>query len=359
MPWKRVPKRFIAIFAHFRPITVFRAPRTAHRPTIASMQTAIVVGPSGAEINTDQYGRVNVQFHWDRLGKNNENSSCWIRVAQGWAGATWGTIFIPRIGSEVVVSFLDGNPDQPLITGAVYNATKTVPYTLPGDMTKSTIKSQSSPNGAGKFNELRFEDKAGSEEIYIHAQKDMTVDVLNNVTTTVTKDDSATVNGTQTVTIKGNRTFAVSEGNETYGVTMGTRAVTVGGNETHTNRSNFTQTVKGNFTQTVSGDYGLTVSGKMTVTVTGGLTIKASDVTLQTTAGAITVTAAQGLTLKAGTNLAATAGVGLTANGATITITGSSEVNVQGAVANFKADGMGEVSAGGILTVKGSLVQIN
>ncbi len=148
------------------------AARGAPKPRIAGLQTAIVVGKSGEEIWTDKYGRIKVQFHWDQLGANDEKSSCWIRVAHGWAGKGWGQIFIPRIGQEVVISFLEGDPDRPLVTGSVYNAEQTVPYTLPDDQTKSTIKSNVSKGGGG-YNELRFEDLKDSEEVYLQAQKDM------------------------------------------------------------------------------------------------------------------------------------------------------------------------------------------
>src|SRR4029079_7622412 len=127
--------------------------------------TAIVVGPAGEEIFTDIYGRVKVQFHWDRQGKRDEHSSCWMRVTQIWAGAAWGAMYIPRIGHEVVIDFLEGDPDRPLIVGRVYHGQNVPPYGLPAERTKSTIKSSTSPGRSGS-NELRFEDKAGSEEIY-------------------------------------------------------------------------------------------------------------------------------------------------------------------------------------------------
>ena len=151
----------------------FRPPRLARKPVIASTQTAVVVGKSGEEIWTDKYGRIKVQFFWDREGKADEKSSCWIRVAHGWAGKQWGSIYIPRIGQEVAVGFLEGDPDRPLIIGSVYNADQMPPYTLPDEQTKSTLKSDSSKGGGG-FNEIRFEDKKGSEQIFIHGQKDLT-----------------------------------------------------------------------------------------------------------------------------------------------------------------------------------------
>jgi type VI secretion system secreted protein VgrG len=158
---------------------VFRPKRRAHKPSIEGAQTAVVVGKSGEEIWTDQYGRVKVQFFWDRVGQSNENSSCWIRVAQGWAGKNWGFITIPRIGHEVIVSFLEGDPDRPLITASVYNGEQMPPYALPANQTQSAWKSLSSKQGGG-FNEIRFEDKKGSEQIFIHGEKDLDVRVKND-----------------------------------------------------------------------------------------------------------------------------------------------------------------------------------
>src|SRR4030095_13896279 len=150
----------------------FRPARKTPVPFMQGPQTAIVVGPPGEEIFVDQYGRVKVQFHWDREGKYNEMSSCWIRVSQNWAGKRWGAAFWPRVGQEVIVDFLEGNPDQPIITGRVYNGNAMPPYELPAQKTKSTIKSDSSKGGGG-FNEIRFEDKKGDEQVFIHAEKDM------------------------------------------------------------------------------------------------------------------------------------------------------------------------------------------
>lgn len=157
----------------------YRASRQTPKPTVQGLQTAIVVGPKGEEIYTDKFGRVKVQFHWDRYAKADENSSCWIRVSQGWAGKQWGSIYLPRIGQEVIVEFLEGDPDRPLITGRVYNGEAMPPYDLPAEKTKSTLKSNSSKGGAG-FNEIRFEDKKGSEQVFIHAEKDEDIRVKND-----------------------------------------------------------------------------------------------------------------------------------------------------------------------------------
>lgn len=152
----------------------YRPPRVTPLPTINGVQPALVVGPSGNEIWVDKYGRVKVQFYWDRQGKKDENSSCWIRVSQPWAGAQWGSIWTPRIGQEVLVEFFEGDPDQPIITGRVYNAQQMPPYKLPDHQTRSTFKSRSSKGGgSSNYNEIRFEDKKGFEQLFLHAEKNM------------------------------------------------------------------------------------------------------------------------------------------------------------------------------------------
>jgi len=170
------------VICHFRAIKkeqAFRPPCNARKPIVQGPQTAMVVGKAGEEIWTDQYARIKVQFHWDRERPDDETSSCWVRVAQSWAGKRWGTLFIPRIGQEVVVSFLEGDPDQPLVTGAVYNADTMPPYPLPENATRSTLKTNSSKGGEG-YNEIRFEDKKSSEQLFIHAQKDLDSRVEND-----------------------------------------------------------------------------------------------------------------------------------------------------------------------------------
>jgi type VI secretion system secreted protein VgrG len=156
--------------------TAFRPARVTPRPVLTGSQTAMVVGPSGEEIYTDKYGRIKVQFHWDRRGQYDEKSSCWIRVAQSWAGRQWGAQVLPRVGMEVMVTFLEGNPDRPLVTGVVNNADTMPPYALPAEKTKSAFKTRSSPGGDG-FNELRFEDKKGKEQVFLHAERDLDVRV--------------------------------------------------------------------------------------------------------------------------------------------------------------------------------------
>lgn len=214
--------------ASFRaiPFSVPYRPALVHKkPLIHGVQTAIVTGKSGEEIWTDKYGRVKVQFHWDRLGKKDENSSLFIRISNTWAGAQWGQIQIPRIGQEVIVSFIEGDPDRPIITGRVYNDQNMPPYALPANQTQSGIKSRSSKGGgAADFNEFRFEDKKGSEQIYLHAQKDFDEFIENKHTTIVRDSDQLiTLNkGNQKTTVeKGNRDIQVDMGNIKELVKMG------------------------------------------------------------------------------------------------------------------------------------------
>ena len=207
----------------------WRPRRTRWKRRVHSVLTATVVGPSGEEIHTDVHGRIKVQFHWDREGQKDDHSSCFIRSMQPWAGQGWGFVFLPRIGMEVVVTFVDGDIDRPLVIGSVYNGQNPPPYALPDDKTKSTIKSNSSPGGDG-FNELRFEDAAGSEEIFIHAQKDMNEVVLNNHTRDVGADESIhvaanrtkSIDKNETITIKGHQQITIQgEGNPNQGAVKG------------------------------------------------------------------------------------------------------------------------------------------
>jgi type VI secretion system secreted protein VgrG len=176
--------------------TVFRPERLTPKPAIHGVQTAVVTGPSGEEIHTDKYGRIKVQFHWDRLGKKDDKSSCWIRCSQGSAGKGWGAMYLPRIGQEVVVTYLEGDPDRPLVTGVVYNAQQMPAYKLPDEKTKSYFKSNSSKGGNG-FNEIRFEDLGGKEQILMHAQKDMHVKIKNDHRETVHNDQHLWVKANQ------------------------------------------------------------------------------------------------------------------------------------------------------------------
>ncbi len=192
----------------------FRAEQTTPRPTMRGLQSATVVGPGGEEVHTDKHGRVKVQFHWDRKDLHDETSSCWVRVSQLWAGNGWGTMFLPRIGHEVLVDFIEGDPDRPVITGRMYHGNNKMPYPDPGDNTKTTIKSDSTIGGGG-YNELRFEDKKGQEEVFLHAQKDWNTFILNSMTETVGGSRTSSVGGGETVSVGGARTVNVATSDAT------------------------------------------------------------------------------------------------------------------------------------------------
>jgi len=298
---------------------VYRPARRTPVPQISGLQTAIVTGPSGEEIYVDEFGRVKVQFHWDRQGGGDDASSCWIRVSQGWAGTGFGQVYLPRIGQEVIVQFIEGDPDRPLITGRVYNGDNALPYPLPDNKTVSTTKSNSSKDDDG-FNELRFEDKVGSEEIYLHAQKDFNERVLschttdvgydqtntvhNNQTEVVDVDQKMSVGGTRTVEVTGKFTETIDGGSEetinagrTQTVNAGqTQTINEGstqninGGSTQTIVGGSTQTITGNDTRTVNGNYTETINGNLTETITGNVTsTRMANVTNLTLAQEFTV----------------------------------------------------------------------
>lgn len=202
--------------------TPYRPPRMTPVPTVQGTQTATVVGPSGEEIYTDKYGRVKVQFHWDREGTYNEHSSCWIRVSQPWAGGSWGAVSIPRIGQEVVVDFLEGDPDRPLIVGRVYNAAQMPPYPLPAGADMMGFKSNTTKGGAG-YNEIVIRDGKSGELVRIHAQKDMDTTVRNNDTQHVMVDRTIRVDGQHTETVKKDMSTTVTEGNQSNAVKIGSQ----------------------------------------------------------------------------------------------------------------------------------------
>jgi type VI secretion system secreted protein VgrG len=244
----------------------YRPQRLTRKPVVQGSQTAVVVGPKGEEIFTDKYGRVKVQFHWDREGKNDEKSSCWIRVGTVWAGKQWGVVHIPRIEQEVIVDFLEGDPDQPIIVGSVYNAREMPPYKLPDNKTQSGIKSRSTlGGGAANFNEFRFEDKKGEEEVYLHAEKDWNTKVENDKTQEIQHDDTLTVGNNRTTTV-------TVDHSETVG-------------------SNQTISIGVNQNTTVGASQSTTVGASITVTAGATITITAGATTTISSGGPVTINA--------------------------------------------------------------------
>lgn len=327
----------------------FRAARITPKPVISGTQTAIVVGKSGEEIWTDQYGRVKVKFHWDRDTEKNETSSCWIRVSFPTAGKKWGWVSLPRIGQEVIVSFLEGDPDQPLITGRVYNAEQMPPYDLPANQTQSGIKTRSSKEGvADNYNEIRFEDKKDSEEVYVHAEKDFNCVIENNETRKIglTKKDA----GDQTIEIHNNRTVTINEGNDTLTVKKGNRLTDIDtGNET-------LNVKQGNrITNVDTGDNTLTVKtgNRVTNVDTGNdtLTVKTGNHEINVNTGKSTIEAMTSIELKVGSNSIKIEQSGITINGVKIDMKATTTLDAKGLATTVKADG--------ILTLKGSMTMIN
>jgi type VI secretion system secreted protein VgrG len=241
----------------------FRAPRQTPPPRTSGPQTATVVGPEGEEIWTDQYGRVKVQFHWDRYGQRNENSSRFVRVSHIWAGERFGGVFTPRIGQEVVVDFIGGRPDRPVIVGRVYNADQMPPFSLPGEATKSGIVTRSSKGGSeATANAFVFEDKMGAEQILVHAERNLDVEVEG--------DETHTTDKTRTTLIKGHESATYEAGEERH-ITRGA-VETIDGGETRTVTGGATETVKGGETRTIKGGATETISGGELRTVNGGIT---------------------------------------------------------------------------------------
>jgi type VI secretion system secreted protein VgrG len=348
---------FTAIDAH----VPFRSRRATPRPLVQGPQTAVVVGPSGEEIWTDKYGRVKLQFHWDRYGESNENSSCWVRVAQVWAGKNWGAMHIPRIGQEVVVDFLEGDPDRPIITGRVYNADQVPPYALPDNQTQSGVKSRSTKGGTGaNFNEIRMEDKKGSEELYIHAEKDENIVVENDKTEAVGRDETITigndrtetVNHDETLTVVANRTRSVHK-NESITVALmrthtvgvneminvgAAQEVTVGAARTLTVGAAQVTTVGGSHTESIGADHSEDVGKNHTQSVSDNQTVTAGK-NRQVDIGEndslkvgknILVEAGDSITLKTGKATISMKKDGtIKIDGKDITINGSGAINVK------------------------------
>jgi type VI secretion system secreted protein VgrG len=247
--------------------TPFRPARVTPEPFVQGCQTALVVGPGGEEIYTDKYGRVKVQFHWDREGKKNENSSCWIRVSHPWAGQGWGAISIPRIGQEVIVDFLEGDPDQPIIVGRVYNAEQMPPFGMPGGAMISGVKSNSTKGGGGN-NEISLNDTKGTELINIHAQYDQQKKVEHDERVNVGNDRTESVGHDEKITIGNNRTEKV----------VADEKISIGGNRTEDVTKNETITITGNRTETVKGNETHSIKGVRSHTVS-----KTEDVTVMLT----------------------------------------------------------------------------
>ena len=304
----------------------FRPQPITPKPAVQGCQPAIVCGPGGEEIYVDKYGRVKVQFYWDRQGKKDEHSSCWVRVSQPWAGKSWGAVAWPRIGQEVLVDFIEGDPDRPVIIGRVYNAEQMPPYGLPGNMTQSGLKSRSSKGGDGS-NEIRFEDKKSSEEIFIHAQKDQNIVVEHDETIKIGNNRSEDVGKDETISIEHDRSEKVGN-NET--ISIGKDRITdIGKDET--------LTVAGNRSETISKDEKLEVTGKREVGIG-----KTDELNVGKT---FTLVAGDQIKLKTGD--------------ATITMKKDGTIEIKGKDVKITGSGKVDVKASSDVTIKGSKISQN
>ncbi|MGA1552701.1 MAG: type VI secretion system Vgr family protein [Burkholderiaceae bacterium] len=359
----------------FRQSLPFRPRRSLKKPRISGSHSAVVVGPSDEKIWVDELGRVRVRFFWDQHSPNDSTSSCWIRVSQSWAGSSWGSVFLPRVGHEVLVSYIDGDPDRPVVTGSVYHAEEQLPVDLPTNKTQSILRTQSVKKSTTTleaikkaavtaFNEsseagmtslaaslgivqtsdrepgnaIRFEDQSDAEEFYLHAQKDLTVEIEHDSSTTLYE-------GSETHTLeKGDRTTDIKKGKDLLKV-ADDREIHVGGYESHTTEGNLSQSVSkdlaldvtGNMSQTIKGDYVLKVSGNLRIEVEGDLSL----------------TASKSLSSKSGTEHSAEAGTALSAkSGTTMDLSA-------GTALNAKASAQANVDGGSMLALKAGMVNIN
>jgi len=297
--------------------TPFRPPRVTPAPIVQGCQTAVVVGPAGEEIFTDKYGRVKVQFHWDREGKRNENSSCWIRVSHPWAGKSWGAVSIPRIGQEVIVDFLEGDPDQPIIVGRVYNAGQMPPYGLPGSAVISGVKSNSTKGGGG-YNEIILDDTKGNELIRVHGQKDREKKIEHDERSNIGNDRTEEVGRDETIRIKHDK-YEIVNHDRTLQVdhdktetVVHSKTINVGGDHSEKVAGAMAITVGTTLTETVLINYAESVGGAMELTVGGALAITAGGLMAETVAGVKTEAIGGGKTQAIGGAKSVTVGKDLT-----------------------------------------------
>ena len=324
----------------------FRSADPPPWPTIAGVHTAIVTGPSGDEIYTDEHGRIKVKFHWDRGEEQNENTTCWVRCVMPWSGKNWGMISIPRIGQEVVIQFEEGDPDRPICTGMVYNADTMPPYELPANMTQTGIVTRSTPGGnEDTFNELIFEDKIEEEFVRLQSEKDYKETIKNNaeITIGIEKQDP----GDLTQTIYHTKTETIQTGDHIFKVEEGNQEVFV--------KTNHAETIEGTADQTITGDTSQTITqGNLTRNVDSGneaVTISMGDYSLDTSLGSVAITAAQEISLTVGSSSITITQSGITIEGPTITISGTAMLEAKAPTSTVKGDML--------LTLKGGMTMIN
>lgn len=324
----------------------FRAPLDTQWPAISGLHTAVVTGPGGEEIYTDEYGRIKVQFHWDRLGKKDENATCWVRVVMPWTGKNWGMIHIPRIGNEVVIQFEEGNPDRPICTGMIYNGENKPPYALPTNMTQTGIVTRSTKQGSiSTFNELIFEDKKDAEFVRFQSERDYMQTIKNDATITIGQEHKD--KGDLTQTIHRNKTETLKTGDHTFTVEAGNQTINIKKDHTETIEGKSTNTITGNYTQTIKqGNIAREVK-------TGHENVKISmgNHSLKTALGSITEEAMQKIEMKVGSNSIKIDQMGVTIKGMMIKIEGTAMLEAKSPMSTVKGDA--------VLILKGGMTLIN
>ncbi len=356
------PDEFSTRFTVVESQTLWRPARSTPKPTIPGPQTAIVCGTKGEEIYTDKFGRVKVMFHWDRQSKGDENSSCWIRVSQRWAGKAWGSIMIPRVGHEVVVEFLEGDPDRPLITGSVYNAETVTPFQLPDKAFISTWTSNTTP-GSGGFNEIGFSDEKGSEKMYIHAQKDQDLCILHDQKTYIGNNQHVVVKKDHFTKIENNRHEEVTNdvkvkiGKDSHLTVVGLQAVKITKSKSTTVEDDVIDVFKKNHSETVTKDYylkadNICIEGMTNITLKVGgnsIAIDSSGVGIKCTQYKLEASSTAEMKGTAGMKVESSASTEIA--GSAVTVTGKVSLEAKSPLTTVKGDGT--------LTLKGGMVMIN
>lgn len=283
----RGPSEYKNSFTCIPAAVQYRPERKTPKHVMRGLQTAVVVGPKGEEIYTDEYGRIKVQFHWDRLGKKDQDSSCWVRSAETWAGKGFGCVFIPRVGQEVLVDFLEGDPDRPIIVGSVYNAIQTYPWELPQNKNSSGIRTRSTKGGgADNYNEIRFEDTKGSEVFSMHAERDMKISVERHLQIQVDKNCHEAILGERRQSVEKNNSI----------------------------------TVQGSHAEKVAGSHTSKVNGSVEIDCDGNVTIKAGGNITLDAGGTITIKAGMGINMKGGGGRISANAMGVTIDGSMVMI---------------------------------------
>ncbi len=330
----------------------FRPLQVAQKPRVWGSQTALVVGKGGEEIWTDKHGRVKVQFYWDRLGKKDENSSCWIRVSSVWAGKGWGGVQIPRMGQEVVVEFLEGDPDLPIITGRVYNAEQVPPYGLPANQTQSGIKSRSSKGGGtDNFNEIRLEDKKGGEEVYIHAEKDKNEVVEHDNAESIGHDEKIDVGNDQAIKVGSNRSKSVGK-NETTTI-GGSRNERVDKDENISISGNRAESVDKNESISIGKNQSIEIGEKRSETVGKDEDVKIGQNRTHDVGKHDSLTVGKTLLIDAGDQITIKTGE------ASITMKKNGDIQIKGKEIKLVGSGKIGIKADSDVSIKGSKVTSN